>query len=258
MGAYNIAKKSIPAEQVRERRTGKQIGIIASGPSCTKEDAETLKEACQEIIAVNDCYRLVEADHLWGTDARWWQHHISDVSRDFEGTCWTQDIDWDRIKADPVAWGIRTLRGDNRKPGLSTDPNIIHCGSNSGYAAINLALNLHHHTGRRACQRILLLGFDMGTAGNKRHWFGAHPAGMEFASNYRNFIKRFETIDCADYGIEIINVTRRTALNHFPRMTLEDAHDLWQRTATDRDGGADGRADHHGGSQVAHAGGHID
>jgi hypothetical protein len=163
---------------------------------------------------------LVDADHLYGTDSRWWAHHISDISRDFDGRCWTQSVQWD--KQDPAEWGIICLIGDTAKPGLSTDPAVVRTGSNSGYAAINLALNLHHHTGRRACERILLLGYDMSLDGSKRHWFGDHPQPMNMASNYKNFISAYNTITPSDYGIEIINVSRRTALTCFPRQSLDD------------------------------------
>ena len=61
-----------------------------------------------------------------------------------------------------------------------------------------------------------------GCDGDKRHWFGAHPKGLEVGSSYPCFIRMFETIKPADYGIEIWNVTRKTALQHFPVMNLDE------------------------------------
>jgi hypothetical protein len=223
-----VGKKKVRTQKQNEKRTFKQVGIVASGPSATQEDAETLQEVCEEVIAVNDSWRLLpQCDHIWATDFRWWKYHIADISRDYEGQCWTQDVQWDQGIA-PADWGIHCLKADTGAPGLATKPGYVHTGRNSGYAAINLALHL-------GASRILLLGYDMQLEGKRRHWFGEHPEGLEVASNYPGFMDRFQTIDPADYGIEIWNVTRRTALNHFPHKTLEEVHDIWNRAATDRD-----------------------
>lgn len=152
---------------------------------------------------------------LYGCDQRWWAHHVADISRDFDGRCYTQDVQWEQH--DPEAWGITKLTSIDQ-PGLSQKQGVIHRGQNSGYQAVNLAYLLGGSN-----IRIVLLGFDMQKEGGKRHWFGAHPGTMEVDSNYQMFIKRFESINPADYGIEIVNATRRTALNHFPQMSLEDA-----------------------------------
>jgi len=91
----------------------------------------------------------------------------------------------------------------------------VHTGRNSGYAAINLAYHMD-------ATRILLLGYDMTMSGNQRHWFGAHPQGLEVNSNYASFIAQFRTINPAEYGIEIWNVSRVTAMTHFPIYNLDD------------------------------------
>ena len=118
-------------------------------------------------------------------------------------------------KLDPAAWGIKVLKSEN-KQGLSRTPGVIHQGQNSGYQAIGLAY------GELKAERILLLGYDMQTDGDKRHWFGAHPKGLEVGSSYPCFIRMFQTIDPKDYGIEIWNVTRKTALHHFPLHDLDE------------------------------------
>jgi len=70
--------------------------------------------------------------------------------------------------------------------------------------------------------RIILLGYDMMVDGKQRHWFGDHPQGLNVASNYTSFMNRFKTIRPAEYGLEILNATRRTALTCFPCHRLED------------------------------------
>jgi hypothetical protein len=90
----------------------------------------------------------------------------------------------------------------------------VHTGKNSGYAALNLAYHLE-------AERIILIGYDMQKA-EQRHWFGAHPEAMEVESCYPDFIREFETIIPDDYGIEIWNCTRSTALHHFPLYDFDE------------------------------------
>lgn len=159
---------------------------------------------------------LPDCDHLYACDYRWWRHHISDVTRDYEGQCWTQDVQWAEKgqKIDPAQWGIKQLISLDKK-GLSTDQGVIHRGKNSGYQAVNLAYLL-------GATRIILLGFDMCLDGDKRHWFGEHPNGLNMASNYHHFAECFATIKPEEYGIEIMNCSRRTALTCFPCYDLDE------------------------------------
>ena len=191
------------------------IGIIASGPSATEADARQLVAICDQVITVNDSWRLLpSADHLWATDYKWWRLHLGEVKRGFAGSCHTQDQGWPKCPA-PVDWGIQCYHAAIDAPGLSRDPRVIHTGKNSGYAAIGLAYHL-------GAQRILLLGFDMQREGSRRNWFGQHPPGLDAGCDPSEFIQRFETIDPAEYGVDIWNCTRRTALECFPRVALED------------------------------------
>ena len=201
------------------------IGIVASGPSATPGDARKLQAVCDQIIAVNDSYRLFlpgSCDHLYSCDYRWAKHHCSTVAQDFEGVWWTQDVQWE---IDPAEWGIRQLVSEDQ-PGLSRTDGVIYRGGNSGYQAIGLAYELlrKQATDPNNVGRIILIGFDLQMAGNKRHWFGNHPQGFNAASNYRNFITAFETITPELYGLEIINCTRTTALKHFTCMNLDDIY----------------------------------
>ena len=147
---------------------------------------------------------------------RWWNFHVADISRDYNGQCWTQDVQWEAKgkKVDPAQWGIKQLISLD-KPGLSREQGTIFRGGNSGYQAVNLAYLL-------GATRIILLGFDMCLNGTQRHWFGEHPKGVGLASNYNDFVTYFKSIDPAEYGIEIWNCSRRTALTHFPRYNLDD------------------------------------
>ena len=159
---------------------------------------------------------MVNADHLYAADAHWWHHHIHDINMGFGGKRWSCDppknTNWN--KHDPEAWGITVLDCKIAEPGLSTDPQYVHSGGNSGYQAINLALHL-------GATRIILIGFDMCWNNGKAHWFGNHPEGLNNAKPDR-YIAAFRTIKPCDYGVEILNCSRHTALDAFDRHNLDD------------------------------------
>ena len=100
---------------------------------------------------------------------------------------------------------------------------MIHQGGNGGYQAINLAWTW-------GAQRIFLLGLDCkpSTSG-KAHWFGQHGPGLAKIQNYKHWNSAFPQLaqDLQNDGVEVINLTRDTALTCFRRMPLEQAiHDF--------------------------------
>lgn len=101
---------------------------------------------------------------------------------------------------------------------LNTAPGRICGGNNSGFQAINLA----YHFGAR---RIILLGYDMQFTGGKTHWHGDHPKGLANPSEFSRFLQHFPALaaGCKQAGVEVINCTRQTALEAFPRADLHEA-----------------------------------
>lgn len=159
---------------------------------------------------------MVTADHLYAADAHWWNHHIHDINCGFTGKRWSCDppgnTNWN--KHDPEEWRIKVLDCHIKGKGLSHDAGVVHSGGNSGYQAINLAYHL-------GASRIVLLGFDMHQHSGKSHWFGDHPHGFVTGQPDR-FIAAFRTIKPEQYGLEVLNCSRKTALDAFPRHNLED------------------------------------
>lgn len=183
---------------------GEVAVCVASGPSLDTDDIAYAKERAR-IIAINDNYILAPfADVLYACDLQWWDWHKG--VPEFAGTRWTQD---------PVAaekYSLNYIRGID-SPGLSTDPEILHTGSNSGYQAINLAYLL-------GAKRIILLGYDMKFSScGLSHWFGDHPNLVR--SNYDRWLSGYQTI--ADQClVEVINCTRDTALECFPKSDIRN------------------------------------
>ena len=194
-----------------------RIGIVASGPSANIQDAQLLRNCCDEIIAVNDSWRLCRDngtyfnDCIYGTDMKWWKYAIGDIIRDYDGDLWTQRAQWTE---EPEGLGIKCMESSIDHD-LCNEPGKIHTGSNSGFAAINLA----YHLGAKT---IILLGYDMRMDGNRRHWFNDRPEKLNVKSDYNAFITQFNRIDAKKHGIEILNASRRTSLTCFPLVNLED------------------------------------
>lgn len=146
---------------------------------------------------------------LYGADSNWWRRN--DFVPDFDGfkvTC-----------QEPIGHGVYWIQYRSEQ-GLETDPSFLATGGNSGYQAINLAVHF-------GATRIVLLGYDMQRTGGKTHWHGDHPAGMNnpvdgqfetWRLNYKTLVEPLR-----DLGVEVVNCSRETALDMFPRMPLSEA-----------------------------------
>lgn len=186
---------------------------LGTGPSLTADDV-LLTRWRGQTIAVNDAYRIAPwAEILYACDKRWWDYHIQSVRDRFRGRLVTID------DAAAVEHGLERWRSVDES-GLSRERGLLHQGCNSGYQAINLAYLL-------GATEIILLGYDMGPAATgETHFFGDHPGPLRVKSPFDLFRSRFETIHPNEYGIRIINCSRRTALTCFETMSLGSALSL--------------------------------
>lgn len=151
---------------------------------------------------------MPDADYHYACDTAWWDRYYDDVKAGFRGVSYTIDCVESPARNPNHKFDLVRLPA---KHGEGLSKEFIHYGirggGNSGYQAVNLAYQL-------GAKRIVLLGFDMfGT-----HFFGDHPVGLGRDSPFKLFIESFETITSE---VEIINCTRRSALNCFPKMSLE-------------------------------------
>lgn len=106
--------------------------------------------------------------------------------------------------------------------GIDPDPGKLRWNTNSGACAINLAV----HFGVR---RIVLLGFDMQQVEGRRNWHDDYPKaqqkkGQEEYVPYPRMMEAFGVIaqDLKKMGIECENATNGTAMECFPKVSLED------------------------------------
>lgn len=189
------------------------IVCVATGPSLHRSDVEAVRGR-YPVIAVNDAYRLAPwADALYACDPKWWRHHPEALAviGDKYGL-----RPRDR-RAEQHHAGVTALQ-DTGPHGLELNPTGLRHGHNSGYQALGLAVHF-------GASRIVLLGYDMGFRDDQsRHFFGEHDASeLRQHSPYSLFISAFQTLvdPLAQLGISVLNCSRQTALDCFPRVALE-------------------------------------
>jgi hypothetical protein len=212
---------------------GGTVVCVASGPSLVAEDVEYVRGKAT-VIAINDAVRLAPwADVVYSSDKLWLMRNCKTLqahpgikvkvhagmekptARPVDGKhCPGCRL---RLPANGICWcdGMVTLRNAGPR-GLSLNPTAIVTGDNSGTAAINVAVHL-------GPTRILLLGYDMGTHHGRRHFFDTEPQSC--SSPFDKFRKLTATMvePLKAAGIEVINCSRRTALECFPVMPLREA-----------------------------------
>ena len=193
----------------------KTTGIIASGPSVTVADVVTLKALCDEVGTINKSYRsLMSAQWLYTNDPDWLADEADgEILRWFDGTVYCGYWgDWNL-----PSFVNREYRAVKHSKPLLTQPGRLAWGGNSGYAAINLA----YHLGAR---RVILLGYDQKGAHYTAHHHAPHPDHIKKPFNWPMWHGEFAKLAkvAPDFGLEIINATRDTALTCFKQMTLEE------------------------------------
>lgn len=200
--------------------------IIASGPSLVRKDVEMCEQRSDlSIIGVNNAYQMCERlDYLYACDWKWWQLHLDSVPRGVRK--YTLDHGWSGHEEELKQTGIHVLE-DAYTDGVSLRWPKICTGQNGGYQALNLAYLLGFNP-------ILLLGYDMrpGPQG-QIHWHEDHPRPMNNPNKrrLRVWTRHFDRAapTYRDLGVEVINVSRETALHCFRGMPLEDALALYAK-----------------------------
>lgn len=186
------------------------IVCLATGPSLCAEDVEACRGRAR-VIAIKNAFDLAPwADVVYGAgvdSTRWWHHNGARVVKQHQGL---------RFTLDPNCGVWATVLQLGPELGLSREPDRLALGRHSGYQAINLAVHL-------GAKRIVLLGYDMQPMGDQHHFFGDHPTKNK--PLYQEWLPHFQTLvnPLADLGVEVLNATRSTALDVFPKVSLAEA-----------------------------------
>ena len=186
------------------------IVIIAGGPSLTTEDVQYCEQTEVHILGINDAYRICgKLKYLYACDRRWWFYHYSRVA----------DYPCRKFSLENPGYPRIEIMENDGNDGLSFEWPKLRTGKNSGYQAINLAILLGY-------KRLVLLGYDMQHTGGRAHWFGDHPKPLQNSPLPRitDWIRRFNNmVKALPKDVTILNASRETALECFPRISLKKA-----------------------------------
>lgn len=165
------------------------------------------------VLAVNEGYRLAAADVVYSCDGAWWKARQG--LAEFKGRRLTHDAT--ACVAFPGIDQVAIARG--RDEILTDAPGVIGDGGNSGFQAINLAVQF-------GAAKIILIGFDM-RIDRGLHWHGKHGRGLNNPSDL-NVAKWRRVIDgaaprLASLGVAVINCSAVSALEAFPKLNLLEA-----------------------------------
>lgn len=195
--------------------TGHACAIVASGPSAKKVNVAALQGRVRA-IAIKENHELCPwADVVYGCDTAFWRNNMG--LPNFKGL---------KIAYKTTSSLVRTIRIDtNQHRLLTAEPGLIGSGRNSGFQALNLAVQF-------GADRILLVGFDMCDR-HGVHWFGRSQGDGRTQPgewNFREWRKAFNTAagQMQPLGIQILNASPLTSLTCFPKVTIEDALMEWR------------------------------
>jgi hypothetical protein len=205
----------VPTTRVARLWPGETCVILGGGPSLVQADVDAVRGKAR-VLAIKEAGACSLpgrppmapwADVLYACDPKYWKYEQG--APGFAGLKYA-------LAPQTTPWpGVQVLR-DTGHEGLELQPDGLRTGHNSGYQAVNLAVHL-------GCARLVLLGFDMWPGPDGQHnWFGRHPNHV--VSPYAIFLARFATVAPAltAAGVTVLNASRRTVMNAFPRVALED------------------------------------
>lgn len=150
---------------------------------------------------------------LYFADAKWWRWHKD--RPEFQAFAGIK-CSIENTGAQIEDGAIHMLRNGGPE-GLSTDPQALRTGQNSGYQAINFAL-------LAGAETVLLLGYDGKVAKDgKTHFFGHHAEREQpyVYDLYRKALRKLPPL--LGQEVKVINCSPDSAVDCFPKMDLEQA-----------------------------------
>lgn len=193
---------------------GETVAILASGASMTAKVAAVVMTAGVKTIAINRTVELApSADMLYASDAVFWQR---ETAKQFKGMKVSIFPDGEIGRNFQLPPDDVLMLKNTGIEGFDPDPSALRTGNNGGYQALHLAA----HAGAR---RVLLCGYNM--KGSNWHGRYALPFRNTPQGKYPLWCQIFNGLAKAlqGRGIEVLNCTPGSALDAFPRCTLQEA-----------------------------------
>lgn len=177
------------------------VAICGGGPSMTKKVADAVLAAGVYSIVTNNTWKLAPtADALFAADADWWLIRDPRVSPDL-----------DQFKGERFVCEKQRVR-----EATYVKPRAITVGSNSALQAAYYAMD-------KGAKRLLLCGIDL-RDDEITHWHGQHQGlNNPTETTFCLCRKTWDDFSKLKDRPEVINCSMRSAVECFPKMTIEDA-----------------------------------
>lgn len=186
---------------------GQTVAVMASGSSMSQAAADCVQHLPR--VTVNSTFRLArDADVIYAGDAKWWNANADALA--CPGIKAAIEIRPGIVPADLPA-DVVVLRNTGRD-GYDAAGGMRTL-DNSGAVALQIAVHAR-------AARVLLLGFDY----RGEHWHGPHAKalGNPDAPYLRKCVARFRAL-ARGIPVEVLNCSPDSALDCFPKVTIEDA-----------------------------------
>lgn len=199
---------------------GEACALVGAGQSATAEAVAALRNRVR-VAVVNTSYQLAPwADVLYACDRRWWEWH--DGVPEFLGLKITQD------ETAATRFGLRKVdlvhAAHPARHELQMERNgVLGRGQNGGFQLLNLLLQF-------GVRRLLLLGIDC----RGGRWHGGHPVSPDRPGQSPETLARWaahfdaQAPRLASLGAAVVNLSPASALQAFPKMTLDAALAQWK------------------------------
>ena len=171
------------------------VAILGGGPSISEAIVDAVLWSRAYVIAINDVWKLApDADVLFACDVKWWQAHPEAA----------------------LFRGKRFVCQDNPRISYAKylPPHPIGSGSNS-------ALQAAYWAAGQGAQKIVLFGIDL-RPDELTHWHGQHADRNPTVNTFARARKAWADF-AAKTECEVVNCSARSALECFPKATIEDA-----------------------------------
>lgn len=183
---------------------------IAGGPSLVPDDIEYCRAQGWKLATCNMGFRLVpDAALFYAMDGKWWDAYHDELRATISADCVLYCGNYGAFCRYPrlrrVNW--------HPVPGWSSERYFAR-GMHSGMHLLQLV-------GQQTfADRIILLGYDYQHTGGRRHHHEDYPEGWKNVPNIADRAIDFRAI-AQQAPIPVINCTRETALDCFPRLPLQ-------------------------------------
>ena len=190
-----------------------EVFILGGGVSLLREDLNLIKN--KFIIGVNSAFKLGKwVDVCYFGDCRFYTWNKEELDEFSKTNLVITTCDVLGLNEHKYIKVLRKSQATKENP-IDWRPDYLAWHSNSGASALALACKL-------GVKKIILIGFDMKVVDGKHNWHNYHKVTPS-NTVYNRFKIHFEWIkeEADKKGIEIFNTCLDSALDVFPKISLE-------------------------------------